>query len=139
MELQTGTMTSFLSLAVYKVWKGGKSVIEHYELKEAIQEILEIYRSGRHFYDKRLESAKYFAKRFKQALKWGAKKNLWELAITKASQSRAVLNLEKLKEICQGPWPFVNYLTYAVNQIPPSIIRQYLSVEEEQFGKAVHG
>jgi hypothetical protein len=131
MKLQTATMTSLISLAVIKIAKGyNKCKTDFCELLNEANRILDIYKRSNCFIDQRLNSLKYFEKRLKKAIIWGEKKGLWK-SYKHEGELHIKFDIRTLNENKPGPWPDVNYIKYAANQIPESIALEYMGLASE--------
>ncbi len=133
MRLHTGTMTSFVSLAVYRSWKQGVTSISAGALREYALEALELYRREGYAVDESLLSAKVFEHRFSDAIKWGESNKIW-----KAFKSYLILNTNAIADKERiGPWPDVNFISYAINQIPPNLTYLYIESADQSCGETI--
>ncbi len=122
MRLQTGTMTSFVSLAVYRSWKQGMTSISTADLSKSVAEALELYRREGYAIDESLLSEKVFNRRLNDAIEWGKSKKIW-----KVHKSFLILDTDVIADKERtGPWPNINFVSYAINQIPPGITYRYM-------------
>ena len=75
--------------------------------------------------DSRLLSRRGLEKSLKRALEWGERKGLWTLK-REGDTPLVDLKPEKVLEEKEGPWPNVNYITYAANHVPRRVYQLYL-------------
>lgn len=125
-KLQTATMTSLLNLAITKIVKiEGRHEVSFNELQDITSQILDTYRRHNYYIDARLNSSEFHIYRLRKAIIWGKEMGLWDYFTNQGNLSLNI-NLEAFNAVRPGPWPDVNYISYAVNQLPQDILSEYL-------------
>ncbi len=124
-SLYIGTVTSLLALVVKELAQGGTGRVAWEELLSAVKALADICLECEYTVDSRLLSRRGLEKSLKRALEWGERKGLWTLK-REGDAPLVDLKAEKVLEEKEGPWPNVNYITYAANHVPRRVYQLYL-------------